>query len=277
MSATFLAAAEDRANGHAPATPLTPLAATMAMDLASGRLSPADYAREARNAGVSAKIVAETLKRHAAAAAQSKRGASNASPAADEVLPAGTYYGRVHPAPVKVVDGIFVPAAAKPVPAASSVDASLEWLRQHGDDAKWAARAAERLGPENDFLSDLELYDEGRGGRTARIDSEGVLHLSRALGANQMIASLNLYGNAAGAEGAVHLASALSSNRTVTHLNVANNGLGDAGLRTMAEALRTNPALSEVDLSENGASDDATMELLRAAWGGRDPAKLRLG
>ena len=45
----------------------------------------------------------------------------------------------------------------------------------------------------------------------------------------------------------------------------------------MAEALRTNPALSVVDLSENGASDDATMELLRAAWGGRDPAKLRLG
>lgn len=252
-----------------------PVALAMKADLAAGRLTMAEYAREARTAGVPAPEVAAALEQHAAASRSSEGGPS---PAASEcVLPAGTYYGRTHASAVRIVDGIYVPVDAQPAPAAAApaVSASLAWLREHG--GAWGLRAAERLGPENDFLPDLELHDESRGGRVAdgKIGPEGALHIATALGANEVLTRLNLGQNAIGEEGAAHVARALAANRALTALNLTGNGLGDAGAAHVAAALHENPSLLEVDLSGNGVGE-ATRELLRAAWGSRNEAGLRV-
>ena len=70
-------------------------------------------------------------------------------------------------------------------PPMSAVDASLAWLRSRP--GSWGARAAERLGPANDFLFDLELYD------SCDIDDEGAGHLAVALASNSSLTYLNLF------------------------------------------------------------------------------------
>ena len=161
MSDSFLAAAEDRFTASAllaaftnPAVPAaSPLALMMRADLAASRLTPAEYVREARAAGVSLLEITATLKSHMSA--QKSTDKPDAATVEDVVLPAGTYYGRKHSTPVRVVDGIFVPVTPTGPAATSAVATSLAWLREHG--GAWGGRAAERLGPENDFMPDLEL------------------------------------------------------------------------------------------------------------------------
>lgn len=237
----------------------------------------AEYAREARIAGVAAAEIAATLKHHAAAAEQSEGSHSAGTAAADLVFPAGTYYGRLHSTAVRVVDGIFVPAEAtnRPPTLDSDVAASLAWLREHR--GAWGERAAERLGPDNDFLIELELHDESRGGRVpgGKVDAEGAHHIARALCNNRVVRVLNLADNDLRADGASHLAWALSSNRSLTELNLAGNGVGDAGARSLAPMLRENTALSLLDLRDNDLSEEAR-QMLKAAWGRRDQGKLRL-
>ena len=64
-------------------------------------------------------------------------------------------------------------------------------------------------------------------------------------------------------------------NCTLTELDVSSNGLGDDGAAHFAAVLRGNTTLAAVDLSDNGVSE-ATRELLRGAWGSRDPARLQV-
>ena len=164
MSESFLAAAEARFTASAlraaftnPAVPAaSPLALMMRADLAAGRLTPAEYVREARTAGVSLLEITATLKSHMNA--QKSTDKPDAATVEDVVLPAGTYYGRKHSTPVRVVDGIFVPVTPTGPAATDAVATSLAWLREHG--GAWGGRAAERLGPENDFMPDLELIAE---------------------------------------------------------------------------------------------------------------------
>lgn len=263
-----------------PAGAPTALALALRTDLAAGRLTMAEYAREARSAGLSTSEVSATLKQHAAAKdasfMEASAEAATATPYPEEVItfPAGTYYGRLHATAVKVVDGIFVPV----IPAAShaiseELSASLQWLREQ---RPWGARAAERLSPENNFLPDLELHDESRGGRVAggKVDPEGAMHIACALRLNTVLTSLNLGDNCLGDEGAAHLATALASNRTLTELNLAGNGLSDAGADLLAAMLETNRVLATIDIGGNALSD-AAMARLREVWGARDAKNLR--
>ena len=157
MSQSFLAAVEARSTASAlraaftqPDTPVaSPLALMMRADLAAGRLTTAEYVQEARRAGVSLLEITATLKNHM------KSNPNTDAPAEDVVHPAGTYYGRTHSTPVTVVDGIFVPVTSTGPAAPDATATSLAWLREHG--GAWGPRAAERLGPENDFMPDLEL------------------------------------------------------------------------------------------------------------------------
>ena len=251
-----------------------PLATTLRMDLAAGRLTAADYTREARAAGVSAAEVTATLKQHMESVSKPKPAHAVAE---DTIMPAGEYYGRLHKTAVRVVDGIFVPAAdaAETAAAAGSVEESLAWLRSQ---ATWGARAAERLGPENDFLMDLDLSDTSRGGRVAggKLGPEAVMHVARVLSTNRELTLLDLSDNAIGPDGAAHLAQALlASNRTLTELRLASNGLGDAGALQLKAALEADAALLAVDLRDNGI-EERTKKLLRDAWGGRDLVRLQL-
>ena len=167
MSVSFLAAADARCNASAlraafaqPAAPAaSPLALMMRADLAAGRLTVAEYVQESRQAGVSLLEITATLKNHMNA--QKNTDSCNPATVEDVVLPAGTYYGRKHATPVHVVDGIFVPVTPTGPAAADAVATSLAWLREHG--GAWGPRAAERLGPENDFMHDLELIAEAHG------------------------------------------------------------------------------------------------------------------
>ena len=178
MSESFLAAAEARFTASAlraaftnPAVPAaSPLALMMRADLAAGRLTPAEYVREARTAGVSLLEITATLKSHMNA--QKSTDKPDDATVEDVVLPAGTYYGRKHLTPVRVVDGIFVPVTPTGPAAADAVATSLAWLREHG--GAWGGRAAERLGPANDFMHDLELIDESRGGKVPESGYFGV-------------------------------------------------------------------------------------------------------
>ena len=252
-----------------------PLAMTLRLDLAAGRLTMADYTREARSAGVSAAEVTATLKQYLLDSSANSTPAPTTTDVA--VLPPGEYYGRLHKTAVKVVDGIFVPAdvAAEAAAAAGSVQESLAWLRAQGT---WGPRAAERLGPENDFLSDLDLRDTSRGGRVVggKLGVEGVMHVARALSTNREVTLLDLSDNEIGPQGAAHIARALLAlNRTVTELHLASNGLGDAGAVQLASALQADTALLVVDLRDNGIEEPAK-QLLRDAWGDRDSARLRL-
>lgn len=258
----------------------SPLALTLKADLAAGRLTMAEYTREARTAGVAAAEVAATLKQVAAAkeasAATGTSGCKAPAPA-DIVFPAGTYYGRLHESAVHVVDGIFVPVEAPPAATTAEPDVatSLTWLRANR--GAWGQRAAERLGPENDFLPELELHDESRGGRVpgGKVDSEAAEHIARALRSNRVLRSLNIGDNNLQADGAAHLAWALSANRTLTSLNLAGNDMGDAGAQVLAKMVRENVVLTALDVRDNGMSADGE-QLLRAAWGARAEAQLRL-
>ena len=280
MSESFLAAAEARTTASAlraaftnPTVPTaSPLALTMRADLAAGRITSAEYVREARAAGVSLLEITATLKSHMSP--QKTADKPDAATADDEVLPAGTYYGRTHSTPVRVVDGIFVPATPTGPAATDAAATALAWLREHA--GAWGARAAERLGPENDFMPDLELIDESRGGRVpdGKIEPEATRRIADALRGNGVLLSLLLGDNRIGEAGAAHLAAALEVNRTLTALDISGNGLGDAGATHIAAMLRRNTALTALDLRENGLSAAARGELARA-WGGRDPARLR--
>merc|ERR1719272_1023887 len=138
--------------------------------------------------------------------AQKNTDSCNPATVEDVVLPAGTYYGRKHATPVHVVDGIFVPVTPTGPAAADAVATSLAWLREHG--GAWGARAAERLGPGNDFMPDLELVDESRGGKVpdGKIGPEATRRLAGALRDNVVVLSLLLGANAIGEQGALHLA-----------------------------------------------------------------------
>eukprot|EP00316_Scyphosphaera_apsteinii_P001568 CAMPEP_0119319206 /NCGR_PEP_ID=MMETSP1333-20130426/48742_1 /TAXON_ID=418940 /ORGANISM="Scyphosphaera apsteinii, Strain RCC1455" /LENGTH=310 /DNA_ID=CAMNT_0007325561 /DNA_START=46 /DNA_END=978 /DNA_ORIENTATION=- len=279
-----VAAACDSSTGFS-----APVASIMRADLAAGRLSMADYAREARMAGVPAVQVAEALKQHAAAKeAAAKEAAAKEGvgievkavpPADDVILPPGTYYGRTHATAVHVVDGILVPVAAEASPCAAaepgSVEASLIWLRSKDT---WGARAAERLGPENDFLPELTLHDTSRAGRMegGKIGGEGAMHIAIALSANDVLTSLDLSCNQIGGDGAAHIARALLVNSTLIELNLSDNELGDAAALRMAAALRTNQTLLALDLRGNGIIEEATREELYSAWGSRDQSRLHL-
>ena len=230
-------------------------------------------------AGVAAVEVAAVLKQHAAVKEATFMAGSvgGTAPLVDTemILPPGTYYGRTHLTSVKIVDGIYVPAEGrKAMPEESAVATSLEWLRGHG---AWGLRAAERLGPDNDFLPDLELFDESRGGRADKIGPEGAAHIACALATNDVVMRLDLGNNALEEEGAASLCQALrTSNRTLIELNLSGNSLGDAGVRHVASMLQANTTLTSLDVRENDIAAEETRELLRAAWGGRDPAMLRL-
>eukprot|EP00320_Phaeocystis_rex_P003569 CAMPEP_0119062510 /NCGR_PEP_ID=MMETSP1178-20130426/6082_1 /TAXON_ID=33656 /ORGANISM="unid sp, Strain CCMP2000" /LENGTH=267 /DNA_ID=CAMNT_0007043797 /DNA_START=23 /DNA_END=823 /DNA_ORIENTATION=+ len=236
-----------------PAAPAaSPLALMMRADLAAGRLTSREYVREARGAGVSLLEITATLKNHMNA----QKDANDCSDAA-AILPAGTYFGRTHSTPVKVVDGIFVPVRrigpAAPGGEIGTAATSLAWLRDHC--GAWGARAAERLGPDNDFMPDLS--DESRGGRLpgGKIGPEATRHLAAALRDNAVVTSLMLGDNALGTQGAAHLASALEVNRTLTELDLSSNGLGDAGAAHLAAMLHGNAALTAIDLSDNDVTE----------------------
>ena len=79
----------------------------MRADLAAGRMSMSEYARQARAAGETIGAVAAVLKEHAASAKPTATQAEAAGPAeaSAETIPAGTYFGRTHGGPVHVVDG----------------------------------------------------------------------------------------------------------------------------------------------------------------------------
>jgi len=215
MSESFLAAAEARTTASAlraaftnPTMPTaSPLALTMRADLAAGRLTSAEYVREARAAGVSLLEITATLKSHMTP--QKTTDKPDAATVDDEVLPAGTYYGRTHSTPVRVVDGIFVPATPTGPAATDAAATALAWLREHA--GAWGPRAAERLGPENDFMPDLELIDESRGGRVpdGKIGPEATRRIADALRGNGVLLSLMLGDNRIGEAGAAHLAAAL--------------------------------------------------------------------
>ena len=137
MSESFLAAAESRSTASAlraaftnPTVPAaSPLALTMRADLAAGRLTSAEYVREARAAGVSLLEITATLKSHASP--QKTTDKPDGATADDAVLPAGTYYGRAHSTAVRVVDGIFVPATPTGPSATDAAATALAWLREH--------------------------------------------------------------------------------------------------------------------------------------------------
>ena len=284
MSHTYVSAVDARASDAVMSVRMAsafsaPIGAILKADLLVGHLTPADYAREARAAGVDAAEIVANIKQAVAAKETATLG-GDGIPEPECILPAGKYFGRKHETAVKIVDGIFVPAdagtdkTASTAPSAEdSVEASLLWLRQQK--GTWGGRAAERLGPGNDFLPDLELHDESRGGRVpdGKIGAEAARHLAAALQVNTVVETLNLGYNELGPEGVAHLASALESNRVVTDLNLAGNQLGDAGVPPLVAALKVNSTLNALDVSDNGIGVAAAAEL-RLAWGARDPAAL---
>lgn len=130
-------------------------------------------------------------------------------------------------------------------------------------------------GPENDFLPELELHDESHGGRFSggKLGPVAAEHLACALGANEVLTSLNLGDNEIGDEGAAHIARALKLNRTLTAIDLYKNGLGDAGAAHVAAALEVNSTLLSVDMAGNAIGAEPA-DALRAAWGKRDRSKL---
>ena len=212
MSSSFLAAAASRSSDNLI---LTDTAESLKNALDNGALTPADYAKRARQAGVEVATVAAVL-----------RGALVAPSAMATASTANITSGLEA---VSISDGPL-----------EGVEASLAWLKARP--AKWGARAAERLGPGNDFLYELDLYD------SCAIDDEG----------------------------ARHIATALAANRTITSVDLRDNQIGDAGVEALITALQSSSIVTSLDLTGNKNIGEEAKAALRKAWGARGASGLTL-
>ena len=212
--------------------------------LEAGTLSPADYFKQAREAGVDTTTIASVLKANVVAKGAQR---PDASPAASTA-----------------------PASAGVSAAPGSIEAALEWLRARPH--KWGQRAAERLTPENDFLVDLDLYD------TCEIDDEGASYLATGLTTNSTVTSINLSQNIIGDAGVDSLCRALQASRVVTHLDLGCNQIGAVGVDALIRLLVSEGCpLETLVVSNNMAIDDGMKTALRTAWGdARKLEQLRL-
>jgi hypothetical protein len=213
-------------------------AESLEAQLVAGELSRQEYAKAAREAGVSASVVVTTLRAHGDSIPQT----SSQEGAGEEATE---------------VSAEASPAAASAA-ALTGVEASLAWLRARG---LWGARAAERLSDANDFLPNLDLFD------SCGVDDEGAQHIAVALRENSMLTELNLQDNAIGDAGCAHLCDALRRNTALTSLKLSNNRIGDGGAQALAELLLSGRStLAELDVSENAGVGEKGRDELRRAW-----------
>jgi hypothetical protein len=244
MSASFLAASTQRTAdvaiaGAADVTDPAlagrrPTADALHADLVAGTLAPADYVKLAREAGVDTATVAAALKAVLVKA-----------PAAPEP---------VAPPPSASTADVCDSAS-------EGVDSSLRWLQTRP--AAWGARAAERLGPANDFLFELELYDN------CAIDDEGARHIAIALAANSTLTSVNLSSNRISDAGVQRLSQALHTARAVTALDLSSNLVGASGAAALVRLL-SSAECSLQNLNVEGSDIPAEQrDALREAWGSR--------
>lgn len=224
----------------------TPESLRTALD--SGLLPPADYVKQAREVGVDAATVASAIK----AIVVAKSAGATSAPGGAAVA-----------APTAEVDV----SSDAPV---NDLEAALAWLRSRP--SKWGMRAAERLGPGNDFLFDLDLYD------SCDIDDEGARVIAIALASNSTLTSINLSQNRISDAGVGHLCEALRTNRTVTRLDVGKNAIGEQGAeRLVAFVASESCALASLVVCDNAAFFSEEMKAaLRGAWGARDAAELHV-
>ena len=216
--------------------------------LDAGTLTPADYVRLAREAGVDTTVVAAAIK-----SAIFAMGA--AAPKQLAAPPANA------PATPDISLGVNA--------ALDDVDAALEWIRAQ---PKWGMRAAERLSSGNDFLYDLDLYD------TCEIDDEGARRIAVALKPHRTITSVNLSDNKISDRGVQHLCESLQTNSTVTSIDLGKNNIGADGATALINFISSDQChLEALTVCNNlpGFTDEEK-ELLRQAWGSRDAARLQL-
>ena len=216
--------------------------------LDAGSLSAAEYVKRARELGVDAASVAAAIKATVVA-----------SPAPD---PPRSTANTTAAAEVQATEISDVPI--------DDVEAALAWLQARP--GKWGSRAAERLGPGNDFLYDLDLYD------SCDIDDAGVRVLATALAANSTVTSVNLNSNAITGAGVGHLCAALQKNSTVTSLDLGQNYIGSDGVDMFSRFLASDECrLRQLVLTGNpGLEHGERNTELRAAWGTREPAGLHV-
>lgn len=271
----------------AAAATVTTTADTLLAALNAGAITKAAYAAQAREAGVAVSVVAAHLRAApaqdgiAAVAAEKERLERQAAEEAAFVPPsieAGRSEGSTATGSAAGSSG----SAEGPVDVSVGVsddpiDVALEWLRSRpGRSAKWGARAAERLGADNDFLYDLEFID------SCGIDDEACTHIATCLRANNTLTSIDFGGgsNRIGDVGCAALCDALHTNKSVVLLSLAANQIGDAGVRSLTTLIESSSSpLLELDLNGNPAISDAAKAALRAAWavgGARDAPRLRL-
>ena len=104
------------------------------------------------------------------------------------------------------------------------------------------------------------------------VDSQGVLHLSRALRgpAGAELTDLDISHVDMGPEGAQGLAEALSHLSRLEKLRMGGNGLGDAGMLPLAQAMRGGavPHLTHLDITRVGMRDDGLVALAEALENG---------
>ena len=220
----------------------TPDSLLAALD--AGTLQPPEYVRRAREIGVDTGTVAAAVRKH------KDKATLEAAAAADGGAPEE--------------------ASAISDPPASGAEASLAWLRARP--GNWGSRSAERLGPGNDFLFDLELYD------SCQIDDEAAGHIATALAANTTVTEINLTDNQIGDAGAEQLFQAVQSSGSVTSLDLTRNRIGAASVDVIVRSLTADgcPLQRLVLCANPGFEAEETKAALRQAWGERDAAKLEL-
>ena len=82
--------------------------------------------------------------------------------------------------------------------------------------------------------------------------------LSKLLGENSVLTTLNLSDNQIHAEGGRYLARGLRENDSLLQLNLRLNRLTDEGCSLLLEGLRDNVNLIELNLGSNGAGSQVT-------------------
>ena len=95
-----------------------------------------------------------------------------------------------------------------------------------------------------------------------KITNHGVRLLSKLLGAQSVLTSLNLSDNQIHAEGGRYLGRGLRTNDTLIDLNLRLNRLTDDGGRMLLEGLRQNNTLMRLNLSSNSLGSETTGALM---------------
>ena len=97
-----------------------------------------------------------------------------------------------------------------------------------------------------------------------KIGATGATALSKALGVNSTITSLNIGGNNIEDEGATELAEALKVNKSITTLDLRDNNIGPEGAIALAEALTVNSSITSLDLDNNKIGATGATEWAKA-------------